>query len=154
MSLKRLYFLKFDPMLLIVKYAFSFSGNWNLSGKSIPCSKKIFFWTTPMYYIHCPSLSAWDLSTWILLNEVCQSDISLTFVFSKVCHLIMNFLTLEQRFQIVEIYSQNRSSVRETYRPLRPFYGRHNRPSEQAIRSVMNKFCINYSLHDVKPPTR
>lgn len=66
----------------------------------------------------------------------------------------MNKLTLEQRYQIVEIYFQNQSSVRQTYRALRPFYGRHNRPSEQAIRALMDKFRTTYSLHDVKPPTR
>ena len=54
----------------------------------------------------------------------------------------------------MEIYFQNRSSVRETYGALCPFYGRHNRPSEQAIRSVMYKFFTTYSLHDVRPPTR
>ena len=39
----------------------------------------------------------------------------------------------------MEIYFQKQSSARKTYRALRPFYGRHNRP-EQAIRSVMDKF--------------
>ena len=65
----------------------------------------------------------------------------------------MNRLPLEQRFQVVEIYFQSRSSISETYRALRPFYGRHNRP-EQAIRSVMDNFCITYLLHDVRPTTR
>ena len=55
-------------------------------------------------------------------------------------NLIMNRLTLEEPFKIVEIYFRNRSSFRETYKALRPFYGRHNRPSEQSIRSVMDKF--------------
>ena len=41
----------------------------------------------------------------------------------------MNRLTLEQRFQIVKFHLQNRSSIRETYRALPPFYGRHIRPT-------------------------
>ena len=41
----------------------------------------------------------------------------------------MNRLTKEQRLQIVQIYFENNVSVREVYRKLRPFYGRHNRPS-------------------------
>ena len=52
--------------------------------------------------------------------------VEVTFVFTKVCHLIMNHLILKQRFQIVEIYFLNQSSVRETYRALHLFYGRHN----------------------------
>ena len=66
----------------------------------------------------------------------------------------MNHLALEQRFQIVEINFQNRSFFRETHRALTLFYGRYNRPSEQAIRSLMDKFRTTYSLHDVGPPTR
>ena len=75
-------------------------------------------------------------------------------MFSKIFHYITNRLTPKQRFQIVDIYFQNRSSLRETYRTLRSFYGRHNRPSEQVIRSVMNEFRTNYLLHNVRPPTR
>ena len=80
----------------------------------------------------------------VKLNEICPSDISLTFVFGKDCHFIMNRLTLEQCFQTVEIYFQNRSSTLETYRALRPFYGRHNRPSEQAICSIIDECCPTY----------
>ena len=54
----------------------------------------------------------------------------------------------------MEIYFQIRSSIRETYRALRPFYGRYNRPPEQFIHSVMNKFRTTYSFQDVKPLTR
>ena len=56
----------------------------------------------------------------------------------------MNFLTLKERFQIVEIYFQNQSSVCETNRALRPFYGRHKRPSEQAFRFLMDKFHTTF----------
>ena len=54
----------------------------------------------------------------------------------------------------MDTYYQNRSSVRETYRVLRLFYGRHNRPSNQAFYSLINKFRITHSLHDVRPPSR
>jgi hypothetical protein len=66
----------------------------------------------------------------------------------------MNHLTPEQRFQIVEIYFEKNKSVREVYRALRPFYGEHNRPSEQAIRAVIDRFCTNFTLLDSKPSTR
>lgn len=78
----------------------------------------------------------------------------MTFVFSKVWHLIMHRLTIEQRYQIIEIYFKNQSSVRQTYRALRPFYVRHFRPSEQAIRAVVDKFRTTSSLRDIKTPAR
>ena len=52
--------------------------------------------------------------------------------------------------QILVILFLNRSSVRETYRAFRLFYVQHNRPSEQAIRSVTDKFHTTYSLQDVR----
>ena len=45
----------------------------------------------------------------------------------------MNYLKLQQCSQIVRIYFQNRSSVRETYKALRPFYSRYNRRGISAI---------------------
>jgi len=61
---------------------------------------------------------------------------------------MMKHLTPEQRLQIVEIYFQNHGSVRETHRALRPFYGRHNRPSEQLIRITMERFRTTFTLLD------
>ena len=43
-------------------------------------------------------------------------------------------LTPEQRLQIVQLYYADNSSVRVTFRALRPFYARHNRPTELQIR--------------------
>lgn len=71
-----------------------------------------------------------------------------------LCHFAMNRLTPEQRFQIVQIYFENHGSVRETYRALRPFYGRHNRPSEQTIRATMNRFRTKHTLIDNSHPQR
>lgn len=66
----------------------------------------------------------------------------------------MNRLTPEQRYQIVEIYFQNNSSVRNVYRALRPFYGIHNRPTERTIRETINRFRTNFTLLDHHPSTR
>jgi len=38
--------------------------------------------------------------------------------------------SVEQRVQIIKFYYQNQCSVRETFRALRDFYPRHNRPVE------------------------
>lgn len=75
-------------------------------------------------------------------------------MFSLVWHFNMNRLTPEQRFQIVQIYFENRGSVRSTYRALRPFYGPHNRPSEQLIRLTMERFRTTFSLNDNSHPQR
>lgn len=55
----------------------------------------------------------------------------------------MNRLTNEQRLEIVKIYYQNSCSVRSTFRALRNSYGR---PSEQAIRALMEKFEQHFTL--------
>ncbi|GFX47189.1 transposable element Tc3 transposase [Trichonephila clavipes] len=60
----------------------------------------------------------------------------------------MNRLTPEQRFQIAQFYSENNGSVRNTYRALRPFYRRQNRPSEQLIRLTMEQFRTTFTLID------
>ena len=85
--------------------------------------------------VQCVFLAAWDLSISITYDwRLPYSDVFLTFVFIKVCHLIKSRLTLEQCFQIVV---QNGISVRETYKALRPFYSRHNRPSETNPRQYL-----------------
>lgn len=66
----------------------------------------------------------------------------------------MNRLTPEQRAQIVEIYFQNNSSPRNVFRLLRPFYGRHNRPTERTIREVINKFRTRFTCLDINEPER
>ncbi|GFX13199.1 DUF4817 domain-containing protein [Trichonephila clavipes] len=66
----------------------------------------------------------------------------------------MNRLTPEQRFQIVQFYFENNGSVRNTYRALRPFYRRQNRPSEQLIRLTMERFRTTFTLIDNSHPQR
>ncbi|GFS82052.1 DUF4817 domain-containing protein [Trichonephila clavipes] len=66
----------------------------------------------------------------------------------------MNRLTPEQRFQIVQFYFENNGSVRNTYRALRPFYRRQNRPSEHLIRLTMERFRTTFTLIDNSHPQR
>ncbi|GFX58808.1 DUF4817 domain-containing protein [Trichonephila clavipes] len=66
----------------------------------------------------------------------------------------MNRLTPEQRFQIVQFYFENNGSVRNTYRALRPFYRRQNRPSEQLIRLTMERLRTTFTLIDNSHPQR
>ena len=51
-----------------------------------------------------------------------------------------------------KIYYQNGSSVRQTFRALRPVFGAHNRPSERTIRRVMEKLEATGSVADKKKP--
>jgi len=60
----------------------------------------------------------------------------------------MSRLTPEQRLQIVQIYFQNSASVRNTFRALRPFYRRQDRPSEQLIRLTVERFRSTFTLLD------
>jgi len=62
----------------------------------------------------------------------------------------MKRLTPEQRLQIVQIYYEKHGSARETYRALRQFYGRHNRPSEKLIRLTVEHFCTTFTLNDTR----
>lgn len=66
----------------------------------------------------------------------------------------MNRLTPEQRLQIVQFYFENNGSVRKTYRAIRPFYRRQNRPSEQLIRLTMERFRTTFTLIDNSHPQR
>ena len=50
----------------------------------------------------------------------------------------MNRLTNEKRLQIIEC--QNACYVKKVHRPLLPFYGQFNRPTEAAIRAIVTKF--------------
>lgn len=63
-------------------------------------------------------------------------------------------LKLKQRLQIVEFYFKNNCSIRQTYRAIRGFYNAQNRPSELAIRRIVNNFRTTFSLHDNPRTTR
>ena len=54
----------------------------------------------------------------------------------------------------MHIYFENHGSVRNIYRTLRPFYGQHNRPSEQLTQLTMGRFCTTFTLNDNMHPQR
>ena len=66
----------------------------------------------------------------------------------------MDKYTIEQRVQIIKIYYQNNESVRKTFRALREFYGRNNRPAESTSRRLVNKFQSSATLTDTIVPLR
>lgn len=63
----------------------------------------------------------------------------------------MNHLSLPQRKQILEFYIKNDGSVKQTFRDLRPIYGRNNRSTERTIRDLIKKFDETISLCDNVP---
>jgi len=56
--------------------------------------------------------------------------------------------SVEQCVQIIKFYYQNQCSVRETFRALRDFYSRHNRPAESTIRRLVAKFESTGSINN------
>ena len=60
----------------------------------------------------------------------------------------MESYSVEQRVQIIKFYYQNQYSVRETFRALRDFYPRHNRPAESTIRRLVIKFESTGSINN------
>lgn len=68
--------------------------------------------------------------------------------------LTMEHYTVKQRVEIVRIYYQNSSSIRQTFRNLRTNFGQHNRPNERTIRRIVEKFEATGSVWDVHPTIR
>ena len=66
----------------------------------------------------------------------------------------MDKYTIEQSVQIIKIYYQNNESVRKTFRALREFYGRNNRPAESTIRRLVSKFQSSGTVTDTIVPVR
>lgn len=64
----------------------------------------------------------------------------------------MDRFTTAQRVRIVKMFYKNGDSAVATYRALRPEYGRHNRPSQQTILNVVNKFEQNGLVTDIRRP--
>jgi len=62
--------------------------------------------------------------------------------------------SVEQRVQIIKFYYQNQCSVRETFRALRDFYSRYNRPAESTIRCLMTKFESTGSINNQSTSVR
>ena len=55
----------------------------------------------------------------------------------------MKRLTPRQRLQIVQLYHENRRSVKSVYRALRTINGVHNRPTERTIQYTIGKLENN-----------
>jgi len=62
--------------------------------------------------------------------------------------------SVEQHVQIIKFYYQNQCSVRETFRALRDFYSRHNRPAESTIQRLVAKFESTGSINNQSTPVR
>ena len=60
----------------------------------------------------------------------------------------MNGYSIRQYVRIIKLFYQNGCSVGATYRALRPFYGRHNRPTGGTIRNVVDEFESTGSVND------
>ncbi|CAK9801832.1 hypothetical protein ANTPLA_LOCUS2970 [Anthophora plagiata] len=52
----------------------------------------------------------------------------------------MESYTIAERVKVIKIYFEKQCSIKNTHRELRDFIGIHNRPSEQTIRNLVNKF--------------
>lgn len=76
-------------------------------------------------------------------------------LFSTVWQITMNSYSVEQRVRIITFYYQNQCSVRETFRALRDFYPRHNRPAEStALFNLVAKFELTGSINYQPTPIR
>ena len=62
--------------------------------------------------------------------------------------------TNQQRLEIIKNYYRNSESVFATLRALTPILGRNNRPTQQAVRAIVNKFETKFTLLDVPVPKR
>lgn len=66
----------------------------------------------------------------------------------------MQRLTLPDRLEIVQKFYANLRSFVSTQRSFTQEHGRHHRFDKQNIRRVVEKFKREFTLHDIKPPTR
>jgi len=71
-----------------------------------------------------------------------------------VWQITMEGHSVEQHMQIIKFYYQNQCSVRETFRTLRDFYPRHNRPAESTIRRLVAKFESTGSINNQSTSVR
>ena len=62
--------------------------------------------------------------------------------------------TNQQRLEIIKNYYRNSEPVVATLRALTPIFGRHNRPTRQAVRAIVDKFETNFTLLNVPMPKR
>ena len=62
--------------------------------------------------------------------------------------------TNQQRLEINKNYYRNSESVVETLRALTPIFGRNNRPTQQAVRAIVDEFETKFTLLNAPVPKR
>ena len=62
--------------------------------------------------------------------------------------------TNQQRLEFVENYYRYSESVVAALTALTPIFGRYNRPTQQAVRAIVDKFETKFTLLDVPVPKR
>jgi len=60
----------------------------------------------------------------------------------------MKSYTIQQRVQIVELFYENRCSLKNVFKKLCDIYGLHNRSSESTINRIVQKFQETSSVED------
>ena len=66
----------------------------------------------------------------------------------------MVMFTNQQRLEIIKNYYRNSESEVPNLRALTPIFGRNNRPTQQAVRTIVDKFKTKLTLLDVPVPKR
>lgn len=65
----------------------------------------------------------------------------------------MNAISLENRIKIIQIHYENGRSVKTTFRKIIDIFGRYNRPSEPAIKNLVEKFESTGSVQNARTST-
>lgn len=60
--------------------------------------------------------------------------------------------TKEERIKVIQSYYENSRSVKITFRKIREFFGKHNRPTELAIQNLVKKFEKTGSVLNIPTP--
>lgn len=66
----------------------------------------------------------------------------------------MSSISIENRIKIIETFYENGRCVKTTFRKIRDIFGRHNRPSESAIKNLVDKFKSTGSVQNIPTTTR
>ncbi|CAH0550852.1 unnamed protein product [Brassicogethes aeneus] len=66
----------------------------------------------------------------------------------------MPSISIENRIKNIETYNENGRCVKTTYRKIRDMFGRHGRPSENAIKNLVDKFKSTGSTNNIPTPIR
>jgi len=66
----------------------------------------------------------------------------------------MEQYTIQQRIYIVQTYYENGRTLKDTFRKIRDYFGVSNRPHENIIHNLIQKFESSGSVDNVKLPRR